>query len=225
MGTAVRRENGTVSVTLADGTTVSGDELLAAIGRTPQTEQLGLETVGLEAGGHVEADEHCRVPGSDWLYVIGDINGRAAFTHMAKYQAAVAADHLLGKDTAVAHGADGKGAPRVIFTDPQVAAVGHTTKTAKAAGLTPRVIDVETSGNAGGSFYGRNAPGTARFLVDEERGVLIGATITGSEVADFLQAATIAIVGEVPVARLRHAVPAFPTRSEIWLYFFNELGL
>jgi dihydrolipoamide dehydrogenase len=105
----------------------------------------------------------------------------------------------------------------VIFTDPQVAAVGHSTKTAERAGLRPRVVDVPTSGNAGGSFYGRGARGTSRFLVDEERGVLIGATITGSEVADFLHAATIAVVGEVPIARLRHAVPAFPTRSEIWV--------
>ena len=122
------------------------------------------------------------------------------------------------------HGADGPLSPRVIFTDPQVAAVGHTTKTAEEAGLSPRVIDIPTSGNAGGSFYGRGARGTSRFLVDEEQGVLIGATITGSEVADFVHAATIAIVGEVPVARLRHAVPSFPTRSEIWLKLAEELG-
>ena len=142
--------------------------------------------------------------------MIGDLNGRAAFTHMAKYQAAIACDHVLGKDSGVEHGADGPLAPRVIFTDPQVCSVGHNTRTAAEAGLCPRVIDIETSGNAGGSFYGRGARGTSRFLVDEERGVLVGATITGSEVADFLQAATIAIVGEVPVARLRHAVPGLP---------------
>ena len=157
--------------------------------------------------------------------MIGDLNGRAPFTHMAKYQAAIACDHVLGKDTALAHGADGPGSPRVIFTDPQVCSVGHSTQSAEAAGLSPRVIDIETSGNAGGSFYGRGARGTSRFLVDEDRGVLIGVTITGSEVADFLHAATIAVVGEVPLSRLRHAVPAFPTRSEIWLRLFDELGL
>jgi dihydrolipoamide dehydrogenase len=144
---------------------------------------------------------------------------------MAKYQAAIAADHVVGKDIVLEHGADGPLAPRVIFTDPQVAAVGHTTRTAKQAGLDVRVVDVPTSGNAGGSFYGRGARGTSRFLVDERRGVLVGATITGSEVADFIHAATIAVVGEVPLTRLRHAIPAFPTRSEIWLYFFNELGI
>jgi dihydrolipoamide dehydrogenase len=185
---------------------------------------LGLESIGIEPDGYLEVDEHAQVAGHDWLYVIGDLNGRAAFTHMAKYQAGIATDHVLGKDCAINHGADGPLAPRVIFTDPQVAAVGHTTKTAEDAGLSPKVIDIETSGNAGGSYYGRNARGTSRFLVDEERGVIVGATIVGSEVADFLHAATIAIVGEVPVSRLRHAVPAFPTRSEIWLQLMNKLG-
>jgi pyruvate/2-oxoglutarate dehydrogenase complex dihydrolipoamide dehydrogenase (E3) component len=222
---AVRRDGDEFSVTLDDGATVTGEELLVAVGRKPQVAELGLESVGLEADGYVEVDAHAKVPRSDWLYVIGDLNGRAAFTHMAKYQARIAADHVLGKDSAAEHGADGPLAPRVIFTDPQVAAVGHTTKTAADAGLSPRVVDIPTSGNAGGSFYGRNARGTSRFLVDEGRGVIVGATITGSEVADFLHAATIAIVGEVPVTRLRHAVPAFPTRSEIWLKLIEELGL
>jgi pyruvate/2-oxoglutarate dehydrogenase complex dihydrolipoamide dehydrogenase (E3) component len=223
--TSVKSEGGAVSVTLDDGATVTADQLVVAVGRSPQVEGLGLESVGLEADGYVEVDEHARVGGHDWLYAIGDLNGRAPFTHMAKYQARVASDHVLGKDSAAEHGADGPLSPRVIFTDPQVAAVGHTTKTAEDAGLTPRVVDIPTSGNAGGSFYGRGARGTSRFLVDEQRGVLIGATITGSEVADFLHAATIAIVGEVPLTRLRHAVPAFPTRSEIWLKLIEELGL
>jgi len=223
--TAVARDGDTICVTLGDGSSVTGDELLIAVGRTPQVRGLGLESVGIEPRGYVEADAHCRVDGHDWLYAIGDVNGRAPFTHMAKYQGRVAADHILGVDSAAEHGADGPRSPRVIFTDPQVAAVGHTTDSAREAGLSPRVVDVETSGNAGGSYYGRGARGTSRFLVDEQRRVLIGATITGSEVADFLQAATIAIVGEIPVERLRHAVPAFPTRSEIWLTLIEELGL
>ncbi len=222
---SVRREGAEVSVTLGDGSVVSGDELLVAVGRSPQVDGLGLETVGLAPDGYVEVDEHAQVAGHDWLYVIGDLNGRAPFTHMAKYQAGIAADHLLGTDSAIEHGADGPRSPRVIFTDPQVAAVGHTTSTAQDAGLDPRVVDIGTSANAGGSYYGRGARGTSRFLIDEQRGIIVGATITGSEVADFLHAATIAIVGEVPLARLRHAVPAFPTRSEIWLNLLGELGL
>jgi pyruvate/2-oxoglutarate dehydrogenase complex dihydrolipoamide dehydrogenase (E3) component len=166
-----------------------------------------------------------RVHGVPWLYAIGDINGRAMFTHMGKYQARIAADHILGDDTAVAHGADGVQAPDVIFTDRQVASVGHTTDSATAAGIDFDAYDTETSGNAGGLFYAPNAAGTVRFLVDRERGVLIGCTITGSEVADFLHAATIAIVGEVPLDRLRHAVPPFPTRSEVWLSLLQQAGV
>jgi pyruvate/2-oxoglutarate dehydrogenase complex dihydrolipoamide dehydrogenase (E3) component len=221
--TSVRRDGGTVHVELDDGAAVSADELLVAVGRRPQVAGLGLESIGMEVQGYVQTDPHCRVDGHEWLYAIGDINGRAPFTHMAKYQGRVAADHVLGKDSAAQHGADGPLAPRVIFTDPQVAAVGHTTKTAADAGLSPRVVDIPTSGNAGGSFYGRGAPGTSRFLVEGD--VIVGATIVGAEAADFLQAATIAVVGEVPVTRLRHAVPAFPTRSEIWLKLIEELGL
>ena len=218
--TAVDVAGECVRVTLDDGSSAEGEQLLVALGRTPITEGIGLETVGLEAGGYVDVDAHCRVAGHDWLYVIGDLNGRALLTHMGKYQARIAADHVLGVDTALEHGADGPLSPRVIFTDPQVAAVGHTEASAREAGLDVRILETSTSGNAGGSFYGRGAPGTARLLVSDGR--VVGATITGPEVADFLHAATIAIVGEVGVERLRHAVPAFPTRSEVWLYLLEQ---
>ena len=85
-------------------------------------------------------------------------------------------------------------------------------------------MEASTSANAGGNFYGRNAVGTSRLVIDDDRGVVVGATITGSEVADFLHAATIAVVGEVPLERLSHAVPAFPTRSEVWSVLMTELG-
>jgi dihydrolipoamide dehydrogenase len=214
---AVAQDGDRVTLTTADGATAEGDTLLVALGRAPQTEGLGLEAVGLEAGRTVDVEAHCQVPGHPWLYAIGDVNGRALFTHMGKYQARLAADHILGHDRQLAHGADGPLSPRVIFTEPQVAAVGHTTESARAAGLVTEVYETSTSGNAGGSFYGRNAPGTTRWIVDSERKIVVGCTITGAEVADFLHAATIAVVGEVPLAKLRHAVPSFPTRSEIWL--------
>ncbi|MGD9734075.1 MAG: hypothetical protein AB7V58_00460 [Solirubrobacterales bacterium] len=117
--------------------------------------------------------------------------------------------------------ADGATAPRVVFTDPQVAAVGHTLQSALAAGIEAEVIDLPTSGTAGASFHGRGAPGTTRFVLDAEREVLVGATFVGPEVADLLHAATIAIVAEVPIATLADAVPAFPTRSELWLKFIE----
>ena len=113
----------------------------------------------------------------------------------------------------------------MIFTDPQVGAVGLTLAAAEEAGLTARAVDVETSGNAGGSFVGRGAPGTARLVVDEKRRIVVGATITGAEVAEALHAATIAVVGEVPLDDLWHAVPAFPTRSELWLRLLEEYGM
>jgi pyruvate/2-oxoglutarate dehydrogenase complex dihydrolipoamide dehydrogenase (E3) component len=221
----VAQSGSTVTVTTSGGASVDTEVLLVALGRTPSSETLGLETVGLEPGGTIAVDAQMRVPGHPWLYAVGDLNGRALFTHMGKYQARLACDCILGRPHAISHGADGPLSPRVIFTDPQVAAVGHTTDTARAAGLEVEAFDTSTSGNAGGSFYGHDAPGTARFLVDRERRLLVGCTITGSEVADFLHAATIAIVGEVPLERLRHAVPAFPTRSEIWLKFLEKAGL
>ena len=219
------QRNGTVTVTTADGGRADGDVLLVALGRTASTAGLGIEQVGLAPGETIDVDAQMRVPGTDWLYAVGDINGRTLHTHMGKYQARVAADSILGRDSATPHGADGPLSPRVVFTDPQLAAVGHTTETAARAGLTIDSYETETSGNLGGRVYDRGAPGTARFLVDRDRRVLAGCTITGSDVADFLHAATIAIVGEVPLERLRHAVPPFPTRSELWLSLLEQAGV
>ena len=220
--TAVAR-NRSLQIELDDGTTSEADEILVAIGRTPRTTDVGVETVGLEPGKHVVVDESLRVPGHDWLYAVGDVNGRALLTHMGKYQARLAADAILGKTVRLR--SDGGASPRVIFTDPQVGAVGLTLAAATEAGLRVRAVDVETSGNAGGSFVGRGAPGTSRLVVDEERRVVVGATITGAEVAESLHAATIAVVAEVALEDLWHAVPSFPTRSELWLRLLEAYGL
>jgi dihydrolipoamide dehydrogenase len=223
--TAVRTEGGDVTVELDEGGPVRADELLVAIGRKLNTDELGLETVGLEPGEPVEVDDSMRA--NDWLYAIGDVNGRALLTHVGKYQARIAADVILGHGGAcMPHTATGSRSPRVIFTDPHVAAVGYTRDAARQDGLNVRAVDVPTQGNAGASYYGRDsARGTARLVVDEDRGVIVGATFTGPEIAEFLHAATIAVVGEVPLERLFHAVPAFPTRSEVWLYLLEELGI
>jgi pyruvate/2-oxoglutarate dehydrogenase complex dihydrolipoamide dehydrogenase (E3) component len=230
--TAVRREDGSGPVTLEleDGRTFTGDELLVAIGRVPHTDDLGLETLGLMKSDPpaqaVEVDEQMRVPGHEWLYVVGDANGRALLTHMGKYQARLAADHILGRaGEATVLRSDGRLSPRVIFTEPQVAAVGHTLQSAEAAGLNVRAVDTPTEGSAGGSFVGHGAPGIARIVVDEDREVIVGATFTGVDVAESLHAATIAVIGEVPLERLWHAVPCFPTRSELWLNLLEEYGL
>ncbi len=216
--------NGTVRAELVGGGDVEADEILVSIGRTPRTADIGLETVGLEQGKHVTVDESLRVPGHEsWLYAVGDVNGRALLTHMGKYQARLAADAILGREVRLR--SDGGASPRVIFTDPQVGAIGLTLAAAEQAGMNVRAVDVETSGNAGGSFVGRGAPGTARIVVDEESKTLAGATITGAEVAEALHAATIAVVGRVPLDDLWHAVPSFPTRSELWLRLLEAYGM
>jgi pyruvate/2-oxoglutarate dehydrogenase complex dihydrolipoamide dehydrogenase (E3) component len=222
---AVRAQDGEVEVELDSGDVIPGDELLVAIGRRPNTDDIGVDTIGLEPGKSIEVDDWMRAPGSDWLYAIGDVNGRALLTHMGKYQARIAADTILGPGGPCLI-LDGARAPRVIFTDPQVAAVGYTLARAEEEGLNARAVEVSTQASAGASFYGRDdATGTVRLVVDEDEGVVIGATFTGPEVAEFLQAATIAVVGQVPLERLAHAVPAFPTRSELWLYLMEQLGL
>jgi dihydrolipoamide dehydrogenase len=224
-GTAVRAESGEVSVELDSGGPVRAEQLLVAIGRQPNTTDIGVESIGREPGKPIEVDDSMRA--EDWLYAIGDVNGRALLTHMGKYQARIAADVIMGYSSACTpSNADGSRSPRVIFTEPHVAAVGYTLDAARQDRLNVRAVDVSTQGNAGASFYGRDdAPGTTRLVVDDDRGVIVGATFTGPEIAEFLQAATIAVVGEVPLDTLFHAVPAFPTRSEVWLYLLEALGI
>jgi dihydrolipoamide dehydrogenase len=212
-----------VTLELQDGRLFAGEELLVAIGRRPNTSELGLEALGLDAGKPVAVEESMRVHGHDWLYAIGDVNGRSLLTHMGKYQARVAAAHILGKPVPLL--SDGALSPRTIFTEPQVAAVGHTLAGAREAGLNARAVDVSTSANAGASFVGREAPGTCRIVLDDDRGTIVGATFTGAEIAESLHAATIAIVGEVPLQRIWHAVPCFPTRNELWLDLLEAAGL
>jgi pyruvate/2-oxoglutarate dehydrogenase complex dihydrolipoamide dehydrogenase (E3) component len=212
---AVRREGPEVTVILSDGRKVHGEEILVAVGRRPRTDDLGLETVGLRPGRPVEVGEQLAVPGLTWLFAIGDVNGRSLLTHMGKYQAHVLSEILDGHAAAIS--GDDAAIPRVIFTDPQVAAVGPTLQAARDQGADAHAYDVPSSATAGGAFHGTGTPGTARIVVDERRGVIVGATFTGSDVADWLHAATIAIVSKAPVELLWQAVPAFPTRSEIWL--------
>jgi dihydrolipoamide dehydrogenase len=220
---AASRGDRQVRLELEGGNALTGDELLVAVGRRPNTAELGLETVGLEPGENVEVDDRLRAGGRDWLYAIGDVNGRALLTHAGKYQGGVAADVIAGRDVRAT--ADGPLSPRVVFTDPQVSAVGHTLESAREAGLDVRVVDVPTASVAGASFRGHDAPGTARLVLDDHRDVIAGATFTGPETAELLHGATIAFVAEVPLDRLRHAIPAFPTRNELWLRLLEEAGV
>jgi dihydrolipoamide dehydrogenase len=214
-----------VAVTLGDGSRIEAEELLVAVGRKPRTEGIGLDSAGVAPDGHgfLETDDRMRVGGRDWLYAVGDVNGRALFTHMGKYQAWVAAENLLGRDVKAI--AEGLGSPRVTFTDPQVAAVGKTLDQAKEAGIDAHAVDVPTDSTAGASFQGKDTGGTSRLVIDQAKRMIVGATFTGFETADFLHAATVALIGEVPLPRLRHAVAAYPTRSEVWLKLLEASGL
>jgi pyruvate/2-oxoglutarate dehydrogenase complex dihydrolipoamide dehydrogenase (E3) component len=214
-----------VSVQLDDGDRIEATEILVAVGRKPRTEGIGLETIEVEPGdrGFLPTDDRMRVGGYDWLYAIGDVNGRALFTHMGKYQAWIASENVQGRH--VAAQAEGTGSPRITFTDPQVGAVGKTLGEAEDSGIRARAIDVPTDGTAGASFQGKGTGGTSRLVVDEDRKTIVGATFVGFETADLLHAATVAIVGEVSLPKLRHAVAAYPTRSEIWLKLLEAYGL
>jgi pyruvate/2-oxoglutarate dehydrogenase complex dihydrolipoamide dehydrogenase (E3) component len=221
---ASAQRSDSVKLSLDDRTEFVVDEVLAATGRVPNTDALELGTVGVEPDqlGYVPTDDQLRVPGTDWLYAIGDANGRNLLTHEGKYQGRVVADLITGRSSR----APRLGSPptRVIFTDPQVAAIGHTATSAARAGLDVTVHDIDLESTAGSSYIGRGAGGRIRVLVDPRRSVIVGLTVVGPEVSEMLHAATIAIVGEVPLSVLAHAVPAFPTRNEIWLGMLAAAG-
>jgi pyruvate/2-oxoglutarate dehydrogenase complex dihydrolipoamide dehydrogenase (E3) component len=219
---SVRPGGAGVEASLSDGKSAEGAEILIAVGRVPNTGDLDLEAANVSPDEHgfLDADATMRVGGRDWLYAIGDANGRSLFTHMGKYHAWIVAENLLGRPVEAV--AENVGSPRVTFTDPQVAAAGKTLAQAQEAGIDARAVDVPTDGSPGASFQGKETGGTSRLVVDQKKGTIVGATFTGFETADFLQAATIAIVGEVPISQLRHAVAPYPSRSEIWLKLLEK---
>jgi dihydrolipoamide dehydrogenase len=236
--TEVRRAStdgsGEVTVTVADGSTVVGDQVLAALGRTPASTDLGLETVGLSGGGYVTVDDSMLVQGVDggWLYATGDLTGRNLLTHMGKYQSRVAGDVIAARakgepddGPSLRATADALGAPQVVFTDPEVCAVGLTEEAARAAGLDIKVVDLPMSAASGSGLQADDYAGQARIVVDESRHVVVGATFVGQDTAELIHSATVAVVGAVPVEQLWHAVPSFPTMSEIWLRLLEEYGL
>jgi pyruvate/2-oxoglutarate dehydrogenase complex dihydrolipoamide dehydrogenase (E3) component len=216
---AARRDGdaGPVTARLEDGRELVGDEILVAVGRRSNTRALGLESIGLDGRRPIEVEDSMRAAGVEggWLYAIGDANGRALLTHMAKYQARCAADDILGAGAGRA--AEHAAVPRIVFTDPQVAAVGVTASLARAEGMEVRTADTDLSEVAGALVTGLGTRGGVRLVIDAAREVLVGATFVGPGVGDMLHGATIAIVGEVSLSRLRHAVPSFPSLSEVWL--------
>lgn len=226
--TSVTRDDGTVVVVTDAGDRIEADEILFATGRAPRTDDIGLDTVGLEPGSWLPVDDSLRVMGNDWLYAVGDVNHRALLTHQGKYQARIAGAAIAARASgetdldsgpwgAHAATADHAAVPQVVFTDPEAAAVGLSLAEAEQAGHRVRAVDVDLSSVAGAGLYGEGYQGRARMVVDLESEILLGATFVGPGVGELIHSATVAVVGQVPVARLWHAVPSYPTISEVWL--------
>ena len=235
--TAVTRDETGVRLDVrdADGMrSVRADEVLVATGRQPATEGLGLDVVGLDPAAPLVVDDSCQVAGVPWLYAAGDVNGRVLLTHMGKYQARACGDAIaaraagdqvdLARWSRYAATADHVAVPQVVFTDPEVGAVGHTEASAGAAGYHVRAVEYDIGQVAGAALYADGYRGRAKFVVDEDRKVVLGATLVGAAAGELIHAATVAIVGEVPLDRLWHAVPSFPTISEIWLRLLETYG-
>jgi pyruvate/2-oxoglutarate dehydrogenase complex dihydrolipoamide dehydrogenase (E3) component len=227
---------GEVTVTLDDGRTFTADELVVATGRTPNSGDIGLPSVGLEAGGPIEVDDHLTVSGvsDEWLYAVGDVTGRAQLTHMGKYQARIAGDVIATRaagqplDTSPYSRhvdlADHGQVPQVTFTAPEVGSSGHTEQSARDAGIDVETVEYDLGALGGTYVMQDDYVGRAKFVVDRASDTLVGATFVGSEISDLVHAASIAIVGKVPLAALWHAVPSYPTPSEIWLRLLEALN-
>ncbi len=246
-GTDSVRENddGSLTLELAGGGAVTADKLLVTTGRHPALEGIGLESVGLAAADgrelRLSTDSTGLVSGGTgndvepWLYAAGDAAGRVMLTHQGKYGARATGDAIaarargeLGDEAApwsrYARTADDHAVPNVVFTDPELASVGRTVQQAERDGFSVSSVELPIQ-VAGSSLHAERYEGWAQLVVDEDRKVLLGATFAGPDVAELLHAATIAVVGEVPLDRLWHAVPAYPTISEVWLRLLEEYGL
>ncbi|MBV8445938.1 MAG: NAD(P)/FAD-dependent oxidoreductase, partial [Candidatus Dormibacteraeota bacterium] len=222
---SVHREAGVVTAKLGDGTVIEADEVLVAAGRRLATDDIGLETVGLTPGKAISVDDRLLATGvaGGWLYALGDCNGLALLTHMGKYQARICADVIAGKSIRDVSSRDA--VSRVTFTDPQVCAVGLTEQQARERGFAVRTVRFGTGDVSGASVEGVGLGGTSQLVIDEARAVIIGATFTGPATQELLHAASIAVVAATPLDVLWHAVPSFPTVSEVWLRLLEAYGL
>ncbi len=222
----------------ASNLSVEADQILVATGRIPKTRNIGLETISLKPGDWLDVDDTCRVQGvaGGWLYAAGDVNHRILLTHMGKYQARVCGDAIVArargqlKDdvqpwTRFAATADHRAVPQVVFTDPEAAAAGLTEAEARQAGLRVRAVEYDMSHISGAKILADGYQGHAKMVVDEDRGIMVGAALVGQDVGELIHAFTVAIAGAVPLDRLWHAVPSFPTVSEIWLRLLESYGL
>jgi dihydrolipoamide dehydrogenase len=227
---------GEVTATLSNGAVIVADEIVVAAGRRPNSTGIGLASVGLEDGKYVTTDDHMTVAGvtGEWLYAIGDLTGRALLTHMGKYQARIAGEVIAARATGVPLDtgafsrhldlADQRHVPQVTFTNPEVGSVGLVERSAREGGIDVETVEYDLASLAGTYVMREDYVGRAKLVIDRASDTLVGATFVGSEISDLVHGATVAVVAKVPLAALWHAVPSYPTPSEIWLRLLETLG-
>lgn len=222
---------GEITVALDSGETLVVDEVLVAAGRVPRSSHLGLESVQIATNqhGYLDVDDHLTVPGTDWLYGVGDLIGRALLTHMGKYQARIAGEVIAARAAGRPLAGDGfvdiadHGAvPQVTFTDPEVASVGITTEQARQRNLDVDIVEFDLAHVAGAALLRDDYQGRANLVIDKHTDRLLGATFVGTGVAELVHSATVAVVGKVPMSQLWHAVASYPTVSEVWLRLLEQ---
>ena len=205
--TRVAHAEGAFTLHLSTGEELTGDQLLVAAGRTPNLDDLGLETVGLDpAARSLEVDEHLRA--GEKLWAIGDITGKGAFTHVSMYQSAVALRDILGEPGPPARY---HAVPHTTFTDPEAGGVGLTEQQARAAGLRVRTGSTPLERSSRGFTHGPGGHGLIKVVEDADRGVLVGATAVGPAGGEILGFLAVAVHAEVPVDTLRNMMYAYPT--------------
>ncbi|MEV8371394.1 NAD(P)/FAD-dependent oxidoreductase [Kribbella sp. NPDC056861] len=205
---AVSHSGDGFSVTLDDGSAVAGEKLLVATGRRVDIRQLGLDQVGLDpAARRIEVDEHVRA--GDGVWAIGDVTGVGAFTHNAMYQANIAVLDILGTDDAPT--ASYHAMPRVTFTDPEIGAVGVTEQQARDQGIDVRTGITQVPSSTRGWIHKAGNEGFIKLVMDNERGVLVGATSSGPTGGEVLGALALAVHAAVPVHSLQQMIYAYPT--------------
>jgi pyruvate/2-oxoglutarate dehydrogenase complex dihydrolipoamide dehydrogenase (E3) component len=209
------------TVQLAGGTELQARELVVAVGRTPRTSGLDLKSAGIAPSGKgIEIDERCRV--TDGVWAIGDVTGVMPFTHVAMYQARIACLDIAGQPAR----ADYAAVPRVVFCDPEVAAVGRTEAQARHDGIEVAGSHVELPKVIARPWtYETDPRGELSITLDRRRRVLVGAWAVGPLAGEWIHYAALAIKAQVPLEVLRDTVAQFPTYSEAYFRALDQLEL
>jgi len=206
---AVAHDGEVFHVTCGD-VTFEAERLLVAAGRKPRIDDVGLDTVGVEPGRHLDVDDDMQVTGtnaSGGLWAIGDIVGRGAFTHVSMYQSERAAKAILGEPL----GEYDTSFPRVTFTDPEVGGVGLTEHQAREKGVNVRIGSTDLSASSRGFVHGPGNEGLLKLVIDDNRGVIVGANSVGTAGGETLSALAFAVRAEIPVETLTNTIYAYPT--------------